>query len=434
MVRALHEAGIEVWLDVVYNHTCEGDARGPTYSYRGIDNADYYLLGPAGAYLDASGCGNAMRAANPAVRGLVLESLRYWTETMRVDGFRFDLASILTRDSAGAINNDDPALIDEISHFGHAHDVDLVAEAWDVRAYQLGHQFPGVFWKQWNGRFRDDVRAFVRGDRGKVADAMRRLYGSDDLFPDTIYHANRPSQSVNFVTSHDGFSLYDLVAYDRKHNEANGHGNADGTDENFSWNCGWEGDDGAPEAVLALRRRQARNFFALLLLANGTPMFPAGDEFLHTRRGNNNPYTQDNELNWLDWGLAERNRDMVRFVSRLIAFRKAHPSISRGRFWRGDVTWYGVGPAPDLAYDSHSFAYCLRGASRGDTDLYVMVNAWREALTFEVQEGAAGAWARAVDTSRPSPEDIADPGDEVPLDGSQCVVQARSVVVLVRIS
>ena len=433
LVRACHAAGIEVWLDVVYNHTSEADETGPTHSYRGIDNSNYYLLTPdRRAYRDDSGCGNVLRCNHPAVRGLIIESLRFWTQEMRVDGFRFDLASIFTRSSDGTVNLLDPPVIDEISALAYDADVRLVAEAWDIGSYQLGRGFPGVTWLQWNGQFRDQVRAFLRGDRGHVGALMQRLYGSDDLFPDSLPDSYRPYQSVNFITAHDGFCLYDLVAYNHKHNEANGHHNTDGTDHNLSWNCGWEGDEGAPAAVLALRRRQVKNYCCLLLLANGVPMFVAGDEFMNTQRGNNNPYNQDNETTWLNWDLLERNRDIFRFFQQMIAFRKAHPSIGRNRYWREDVRWYGVGAQPDLAADSHSLAYCLHGAAQGDDDLYVLINGYWEDLTFTIQEGPAGAWWRVVDTGLPSPHDIAEPGHEVRLDHLHYRAGARSVVVLRR--
>ncbi|MDW8231418.1 MAG: isoamylase [Roseiflexaceae bacterium] len=431
MVKAMHAAGIEVWLDVVYNHTSEGDERGPAYCYRLIDNRSYYLLTPdRRQYINASGCGNTLRCADPAVRTLIIDSLTTWIQSMHVDGFRFDLASILARDDDGSINHEDPALIHEISMLGQRYGVRLIAEAWDISAYLLGRAFPGMTWRQWNGKFRDDVRAFVRGDPGKVGDLMCRLYGSDDLFPDTLADSYRPTQSVNFVTSHDGFCLYDLVSYNHKHNLANGHQNTDGADQNFSWNCGWEGDENVPPDVLALRRRQARNLFTLLMLANGTPMFVAGDEFLNTQRGNNNPYNQDNEITWLDWDLLERNRDMFRFVKTLIAFRKAHPSIHRSRFWRDDVHWYGVNGPPDTSYNSHAVAYCLRGVSVGDCDLYVMINGYWKDLVFTIQEQAPGGWWRVIDTARPSPDDIREPGQEVQVCQPYYVVSARSIVVL----
>jgi glycogen operon protein len=433
MVRAFHAVGIEVLLDVVYNHTCEGDERGPTYSYRGIDNASYYLLTrDRGGYANDTGCGNTMNSNHQAVRMLVLSSLRHWSRELHVDGFRFDLASIFSRNPDGSINRDDAAVISEISLLGAIEDARLIAEAWDIGAYQLGRDFPGRAWMQWNGKFRGDIRAFVRGDDDKVGALMTRLYGSDDLFPGTPQHACHPSQSVNFITAHDGFCLYDLVSYNEKHNAANGHHNADGSDDNLSWNCGWEGDDGASPEVLALRRRQVKNFFTLLMLANGTPMFCAGDEFLNTQQGNNNPYNQDNEITWLNWDLLERNRDIFRFFKGMIAFRKAHPSIHRSRFWGDDISWYGTGPDVDLAPYSRSLAYYLRGAGLDDDDLYVLINAYWEELSFTVQVGQAGAWLRVVDTSLESPADIVDPGSEVRLTGQEYLVRARSVVVLRR--
>jgi isoamylase len=433
MVDAFHAAGIEVWLDVVYNHTSEGDMKGPTYSLRGLDNKSYYLLSPDhGGYLDPTGCGNTLRCAHPAVRRLILDSLRFWAQEMRVDGFRFDLASIFTRRSDGAVDLDDPALIAEISSFGYYAGVRLVAEAWDVGSYQLGRGFPGFTWLQWNGRFRDDVRSFVRGEPGRVPDLMRRLYGSDDLFPDDLLEAYRPWQSVNFLTAHDGFCLYDLVSYDRKHNAANGHGGTDGGDDNRSWNCGHEGDTAAPPEVLALRRRQVRNFCCLLMLANGTPMFLAGDEFMNTQRGNNNPYNQDNETSWLDWDLLSRNRDVFRFFRVMIALRKAHPTFGRSRFWREDVGWHGTASGPDLSPESRSVAFFLSGASVPDDDFYVMINGWWNELPFVLQEGRPEEWLRVVDTSLESPEDAAEEGAEPRLGSQRYRVAPRSVVVLRR--
>ncbi|MGE5215981.1 MAG: glycogen debranching protein [Chloroflexota bacterium] len=415
MVRAFHEAGIEVWIDVVYNHTAEGDESGPTYSYRGIDNSSYYLLGAEGSYQDHSGCGNTTRTAHPSARALVLRSLQHWAERMGVDGFRFDLASIFARNEDGSINTDSPAIALEISAAAGLLDLRLVAEAWDVDAYLLGRSFPGLVWRQWNGRFRDDMRSFVKGDAGIVGALMQRLYGSDDLFPDGPGDVFRPYQSVNYVTVHDGFCLYDLVSYNEKHNEANGHDNRDGTSDNRSWNCGWEGDDGAPPEVLALRRQQVKNFFALLMLANGTPMFCAGDEFLNTQRGNNNPYNQDNETTWLDWSLLEKNRDVFRFFQYMIAFRKARPWIGRSHYWREDVHWYGANGPVDFA--SRTLAYCLHGES----DLYVMINAFWEPVRFQIQEGKN--WKRLVDTSR---QDIV----EEPVSSLDYELASRSVVVL----
>jgi glycogen operon protein len=263
---------------------------------------------------------------------------------------------------------------------------------------------------------------------------MRRLYGSDDLFPDTLPDSYRPYQGVNFVTSHDGFTLYDLVAYNRKHNQANGHNNTDGSDYNLSWNCGWEGDVGAPDDVVVLRRRQARNFAAILMLSNGVPMFRMGDEFLTTQGGNNNPYNQDNNTTWIDWGRLEEFAGVHRFFRLMIAFRGAHPSIGRSTFWRDDVTWFGTDGPPDLGVNSHSIAYVLRGASEQDDDLYAMINAWTESLDFTIQDGESGEWRRVIDTSHEAPHDIAEDLQGDVVDSSEYQVGPRSVVVLVRTS
>jgi isoamylase len=433
LVKALHAADIEVILDVVYNHTAEGDETGPTYSYRGIDNAIYYLLEPDGThYRNDTGTGNTFNCAHRHVRKMIFDSLRFWAQEMHIDGFRFDLASIFTRNEDGSLNLHDPPVIAGISGLAEMARIRLIAEAWDPATYELGRSFPGTSWLQWNGKFRDDLRAFVKGEPGMVPGVMARIYGSNDLFPDDVMNAYHVYQSVNFITCHDGFCLYDLVSYNQKHNEANGESNRDGTDYNQSWNCGWEGDEGVPAEVLELRRRQVKNFCTLLFVSNGTPMFGAGDEFLNTQRGNNNPYNQDNETTWLDWSLLEKNRDIFRFFKNMIAFRKAHPSLGRSRFWREDVSWYGVGEAPDLGFDSHTLAFGLHGASQNDSDLYVMINAYWEPLTFVVQEGEPGDWYRVVDTILPSPEDFCEPGNEQRVESASYKVGPRSVVVLVR--
>jgi glycogen operon protein len=431
MVRAFHAAGIEVWLDVVYNHTCEGDESGPTYSWRGIDNSSYYLVGADGRYWNDTGCGNMLRCAHDGTRALILESLRQWVH-LGVDGFRFDLASVLARDIHGRTQTDEAALISEITALVAVLDIRVVAEAWDIGVNLLGRSYPGRLWGQWNGQYRDDVRAFVRGEPGKVGALMQRLYGSDDLFPDGPGDVCRPYQSVNFITAHDGFSLYDLVAYNQKHNAANGHANTDGTSNNLSWNCGWEGDDGVPADVLKLRKCQAKNFVTLLLLANGTPMFCAGDEFLNTQRGNNNPYNQDNETTWLDWSRLEKHRDIFRFFQRMIAFRKSRRSIARGRYWREDVRWYGANGPVDFGPESRCLAYCLIGERLGEGDLYVMINAFWQPVLFRVQEGDVREWRRFIDTSRPSPDDIVEPGKEELLGSLNYKLAPRSIAVLVR--
>jgi isoamylase len=432
MVKAFHEAGIGVVLDVVYNHTCEGDHRGPIYSFKGIGAADYYMLSsdPANPYANYSGTGNTLNFGQPHVRKMVMDSLRFWKQEMHIDGFRFDLASVFSRNADGSLNWGDAPIFSEIAADPELGRLHLIAEPWDTAAYQLGRGFPGMTWLQWNGRFRDDIRHFVKSDPGMVPDLMRRIYGSDDLFPDSRADAYHAYQSVNFVTSHDGFTLYDLVSYDRKRNWQNGNDNKDGADDNYSWNCGQDGDDDVPSEVRALRRKQVKNFCCLLFLSNGTPMFRAGDEFLNTQFGNNNPYNQDNETGWLDWSQLRANADVFRFFQSMIAFRKNHPSLSRSRFWREDVSWYGVGPTVDLSYDSHSLAFCLHGASQGDEDIYVMINAYWEELEFHVQEGTAQEWKRIVDTALPSPDDFADCG--VPLEQTKCTVAPRSIVVLRR--
>jgi glycogen operon protein len=338
---------------------------------------------------------------------------------MGVEGFRFDLASVFARNEDGSINTESPAIATELTAAALMYDLRLVAEAWDIKAYLLGRSFPGLAWRQWNGQFRDDLRSFVKGDAGMVGALMQRLYGSDDLFPDGPGDVYRPYQTVNYITSHDGFCLYDLVAYNQKHNEANGHENSDGSSDNRSWNCGWEGDDGAPAEVLVLRRQQVKNFFTLLMLANGTPMFCAGDEFLNTQHGNNNPYNQDNETTWLDWSLLEKNGDIFRFFQHMIAFRKARPWIGRSRYWREDVHWYGASGSVDFHAESRTLAYCLHGGS----DLYVMINGFREPVLFHIQEGKD--WKRIVDTSRHCIE-------EELLTSANYEVAPRSVVVLER--
>ena len=431
MVEEFHGNGIEVWMDVVYNHTSESGKDGPTYSYRGIDNQSYYLLtGDRRNYRNDTGCGNTLRCDHPVVQSMILESLIFWVDIMKVDGFRFDLASVFTRKSDGSTDLDNPSLISEISFLGARRGVRMIAEAWDIESYLLGRAFPGLNWRQWNGKYRDDIRDFVRGVPGRVGALMQRLYGSDDLFPDDTENSYRPFQSVNFITAHDGFTLYDLVSYNQKHNEANGHQNTDGTDDNRSWNCGWEGDTGAPAEVLTLRRRQARNFMCLLLLSNGTPMFCAGDEFLATRKGNNNPYNQDNEINYMDWSLLETNHDVFRFVQGMIAFRKSHPSLGRSQFWREDISWYGGARREvDLSSGGQTLAYCLRGAGLHDDDIYVMVNGGANPEKFQIYEGIAQDWMLVADTSLPGPADFVEECDRRGLESAQYMVGGRSVVV-----
>lgn len=432
MVKALHKAEITVVLDVVYNHTCEGDQLGPIYSFKGFGAAGYYMASPdpAKPYANFSGTGNTLNFSRGHVRKIVMDSLRYWKNEMHIDAFRFDLASVFSRNADGSLNWGDAPIFSEIAGDPDLGRLALIAEPWDIGGDQLGHGFPGVTWLQWNGRFRDDIRRFVRGDPGIVPDLMRRIYGSDDLFPDSRAHAYHAFQTLNYIDSHDGFTLYDLVSYNQKRNWDNGHNNQDGMDQNYSWNCGHEGDEGVPAAVLALRRKQVKNFCCLLFLSNGIPMFRAGDEFLNTQFGNNNPYNQDNETGWLDWNQLETNQDIFCFFKKMIAFRKSHPSLCRSRFWREDISWYGTGPTVDLSTESRSVAFCVHGASQADDDIYVMINAyWRE-LQFQVQQGTPQEWLRIVDTALPSGEDFSESG--LALEQTAYKVAPRSVVVLVR--
>ncbi|MEZ6044043.1 MAG: alpha-amylase family glycosyl hydrolase [Planctomycetaceae bacterium] len=433
LVSKLHKAGIEVILDVVFNHTAEGNETGPIFNFKGIDNSTYYLLtgNPTNPYQNFSGTGNTLHTVNRAVRQLVVDSLYYWVREMHVDGFRFDLASVFSRNEDGSINLTDPPIFGQISAEPELANIRLIAEPWDADgAFQLGSRFPGQLWMQWNGRYRDTLRRFVRGDEGMVADLMTRLYGSADLFPDDLKNSCRPWQSINYISSHDGFTLYDMVSYNQKRNWANGHDNTDG-EWDGSWNCGVEGDDEVPSEVVLLRKQQVRNFFCLLLLSNGTPMFRMGDEFLQTQGGNNNPYNQDNETTWLDWGKLEENRDLFLFVKKMIAFRKSHPSISRAHFWREDIHWYGTQHHVDMSLQSRQLAFCLHGSSQSDHDLYVMINSAADAYEFGLHEGAAGEWKRVIDTARPAPEDFVDGEGEV-VQSTTCSVGPRSVVVLVR--
>lgn len=423
MVEALHRADIEVILDVVYNHSAEGDERGPTYSFRGIDNSSYYALDPndLSKHVNLSECGNDMRTSHPIVRDLIGASLRYWAMEMGVDGFRFDLASILMRGDDGRLDYLSPAIISEITTDPILRGLRLIAEPWQGEpggGYVAGRAFAGLTWRQWNADFRDDVRHFLKGDNGFVGKLMARLYGSTDLFPDTLPEAYRPRQSVNYVDCHDGLCLYDLVSYTN--------------DAQNSWNCGWEGDQGVPADVMTLRKRQVKNFCCLLMLANGTPMFRAGDEFLNTQQGYDNPYNQDSKIVWLDWTRYTSHQDVFRFFKTMIAFRKAHPSLGRSCFWNGDVRWYGVRRDVDLSDTSHTLAFALSGCSVGDADIYVMINAYWKDLEFTVQEGTLGQWLRVVDTGQDSPEDIFEAENEQRLPAMDVRVRSRSIVVLVR--
>jgi glycogen operon protein len=442
MVRALHAAGIEVILDVVFNHTGEGDHRGRSYSFRGLDNELYYLLDDHGRYLNYSGCGNTVNCNHPVVRDLIMTCLRYWVSEMHVDGLRFDLASILGRDRKGNVLLE-PPVIETIAEDGVLADTKLIAEPWDAAGlYQVG-TFPyGVRWSEWNGRYRDDVRRFWQGEPGMAGAVATRIAGSADLYEAS---GRQPRHSINFVTCHDGFTLYDLVSYNYKHNLANGENNRDGTNDNYSWNCGVEGETNDP-AVLDLRRRQARNFMATLMLSQGVPMILAGDEFLRTQRGNNNAWCQDNEISWIDWTLADKNADFLRFVQEVIAMRKRHPVLRRRTFFRGrgpsarlppDIIWHGTEPGcPDWSAGSRILAFCLDGSRTDrepDCDFYVAFNAWQNALDFRIPLSPTGrSWRQIIDTAKPPPLDIVAmrDGERVP-PGAVYRLAPHSTVVLI---
>lgn len=441
LIKALHKNGIEVILDVVFNHTGEGNEHGPTISFRGIDNSTYYMLTPDGRYENYSGTGNTLNCNHPVVRDMLIDSLRYWASEYHIDGFRFDLASILGRDQAGEpLAN--PPLLESLAYDPILAKCKLIAEAWDAGGlYQVG-SFPAYGrWAEWNGKYRDTLRRFLRGEAGQIGRMVQRVVGSPDL-----YYGRGAAASINFVTCHDGFTLTDLVSYDDKHNEANGEQNRDGADDNFSWNCGWEGPTDNPD-ILALRRKQIKNAIAILMVSQGIPMLLMGDEVGHSKQGNNNPYCHDNELNWLNWDALQQNSELFRFVRYCIAFRKAHPVLRNRWHFRNedyvgsgytDISWHGIHPwQPDWSFESRSLAFLLcgkhaRGGTQTDNSIYVVMNMHWEPHTFELPFLPDGLkWHLFVNTSMPSPQDITEPGSEILLSDQQYfVVGERSVVIM----
>jgi glycogen operon protein len=445
MVRALHGAGLEVILDVVYNHTAEGNQMGPTLSFRGIDNLAYYrtVAKDPRYYMDFTGCGNTLQMQHPRVLQLIMDSLRYWVQEMHVDGFRFDLASTLARelhdvDRLGAffdIIHQDPVL----------SQVKLIAEPWDLGdgGYQVGN-FP-VLWTEWNGKYRDTVRRFWKGDGGTVSEFATRLCGSSDLYQ---YSGRLPYASINFITCHDGFTLNDLVSYNDKHNEANGEENRDGANDNNSWNCGAEGPTEDP-AILAPRERQQRNLIATLLLSQGVPMILAGDEVGHTQRGNNNAYCQDNDITWLNWDWTPQQKEFLEFVRQMVAFRQEEPVLKRRRFFQGrrirgsdvkDVTWFEPS-GKEMTDESWNKGYvrCIGVRWSGDVipeldergerivgdTLLILLNAHHEPIEFTLPiQGPDTQWDRYLDTADPKKDEEFFPG------GAHYPLQARSLVVL----
>jgi isoamylase len=434
MVKALHRAGLEVILDVVFNHTAEGDHGGPTLSLRGLDNPTYYMLeADRSRYANYSGTGNTLNANHPIVRRMILDSLRYWVGAMHVDGFRFDLAAILERDESGNVMPSPPVLWDIESDPALAG-TKLIAEAWDAAGlYQVG-TFIGDSWKEWNGRFRDDVRSFFRGEEGTIERFADRLMGSPSLYGQ---EQREPEQSVNFVTCHDGFTLSDLVSYDSKHNEANGENNRDGANDNRSWNCGVEGPTEDP-AIDKLRTRQVKNFFTVTMLAPGMPMMLMGDEVRRTQGGNNNAYCQDNETSWFDWTLVAQWADVHRFVTLLNARRvrrdveHERPRVALNELIRqADITWHGVKLGePDWRPSSHSIAFTARFTM---APYHVILNGYWEPLEFELPplvHGAREPWRRWIDTALDSPHDIVEWERAPSVSGHRYRAQSRSVVVL----
>jgi glycogen operon protein len=435
MVKALHRAGIEVILDVVFNHTCEGNERGPTICFRGIDNPTYYILEHWGEYYsNYTGCGNTLNANHPVVRRMIVDSLCYWVEHMHVDGFRFDLASILSRDANGWPLPNPPVLWD-IESDPVLAGTKLLAEAWDAAGlYQVG-SFVGDAWKEWNGRFRDDVRNFFRTVPGSLKRVTDRMIGSPEIY---AHKQREPEQSVNFVTCHDGFTLNDLVSYNWKHNDANGEDNRDGSNDNCSWNCGAEGPTDDP-AVEKLRNRQVKNLLTATFMSLGVPMIVAGDEVRHTQRGNNNAYSQDNEISWFDWTDVEKHADVLRFVQILLARRSLRDTLHERQrvslttmIEQAKKAWHGVKPfQPD--WGDNSFSVAFQGElQREGLSIYIIFNAYWEPLTFELAPAAGGVpWRRWIDTGLDSPKDIVPWNLASPISGYSYRVEARSVVILI---
>lgn len=432
MVKALHKAGIEVIMDVVFNHTSEGGKDGPIQSFKGLENGAYYLLSRSGTeYLDFSGCGNSIDANHSIVRRLIMDCLRYWVEEMHVDGFRFDLASSLARGDKGQIL-ENPPLLWEIESDPVLADTKLIAEAWDAGGlYQMG-SFIGDRWAEWNDRFRDDVRKFWRGDEGAVVDFSQRIAGSLDLFAGINRNPNR---SINFITCHDGFTLRDLVSYNQKHNHANQEENRDGHNHNLSWNCGTEGETD-DHHINRLRRQQAKNLLTTLFMSQGTPMVLMGDEAFRTQKGNNNAYCQDNELAWFNWEHLNHFGDIHRFLRLLIALEQEVHAFNIPKFWAKTrsrketyLVWHGIQPMqPDWSHHSHSLAYSVHDG-RAESHIYVAFNAYHEPLTFELPPLSGQKWHRLIDTAEPSPSDILSLDQASPIWSGVYEVRAHSTVV-----
>lgn len=426
MVREFHKNGIEVILDVVYNHTFEGNEEGPVLSFRGLDRRSYYMIDPEGKYLNFSGCGNTFNANHPIPRELIISSLRYWVTEMHVDGFRFDLASILNRAENGAPLSSAP-IVEAISLDPILSQTKLIAEAWDAAGlYQVGGFYPGTRWSEWNGRYRDVVRRFIKGTSGHKTVFATALCGSQDLYG----WGRSPVCSVNFVTAHDGFSLADLVSYNEKHNLNNGEENRDGFDHNDSWNCGIEGHSSNKKIVM-LRERQIRNFHLALMISQGIPMLVMGDEYAHTRHGNNNTWCQDNELNWFLWNQTDIRPGFYRFFRSLIHFRKNHPLLGRESFLsEQDITWHGIAPCkPDWEHDNSFIAFTLNNTN--GPQLYVAFNAGHNMQTITIPPAGEGkGWRWVVNTHNPTPHDFFDEDQRQKLNSKTFRISSYSAIML----
>lgn len=429
MVKELHKAGIEVIVDVVYNHTSEGDKSGPTHTFKALCKEAYYLLDASGDYSNYTGCGNTFNCNHPIVIDLILESLRYWVTDLHVDGFRFDLASIFYRGQDGHLMAS-PSIVEAISKDPVLSSVKLIAEPWDAAGiYQVGGFFPAnPRWSEWNGRYRDAVRAFLKGDKSKKGEFATRIAGSEDLFG----HDKRlPRNSINFITSHDGFTLRDLVSYNDKHNADNGEDNRDGMNQNESWNCGAEGPT-KDKAVLDLRERQMRNFHLALMVSQGVPMLLMGDEYGHTKKGNNNTWCQDNALNWFQWEQCKTNSAFLRFYKKLIQFRKKNPLLRHRKFLRDvDIQWHGFNPFEPLwESDTPFVAYALLDKAHGN-DIYIAFNASNETVKVTLPELKNGkTWRWIVNTALPSPHDFREEMHGVRVLGNSFEMSAYSSVLL----
>lgn len=442
LVMDLHANGMEVILDVVFNHTAEGNERGPYISFRGIDNSTYYLLTPDGYYYNFSGTGNTMNCNNPIVRNMILDCLRYWASEFHIDGFRFDLAAILSRDKNGAPMAN-PPLLESLAYDPILGNCKLIAEAWDAGGlYQVG-SFPSWGrWAEWNGKCRDDIRKFLVGEAGMVGGIAQRIQGSPDL-----YNWRGPTASINFITCHDGFTLKDLFSYNGKHNEANGENNNDGGNDNHSWNCGWEGES-TDEGVNYLRRKLIKNALTILLLCRGVPMILSGDEMGNTQFGNNNAYCQDNEISWLNWNDLENNHELFNYAKKMIGFRNAHPVLRDNKFFQNrdymntgyaDISWHGTQAwNADWGGGSRTIAFLLdgihaKGGSVEDNYIYVAMNMHWESHNFAIPQPAEGiTWHVSANTDMPEGTDIFASGEEPILENqTDFVVGPRSVVILV---